>query len=98
VTALQSQINNLGQRDKQLAEGIATAAAMAQPILLSGQKFALRFGYGNFDGTSAAAVTAAGVLNRGYAGPTSSIVLDAGLGISTESSTATGRAGVTLGW
>jgi trimeric autotransporter adhesin len=98
IASLQGQINALGQRDRQLADGIAMAIAMAQPVLLSGQTFGLRLGYGNFDGTSAGAVTAAGVVSRGFAGPTSSIVIDGGIGFASESSTTTGRVGVTFGW
>ena len=72
--------------------------ALAQPILLPGQTFAVRIGYGNFDGSSAAGLSAAGVLARGYAGPTSSVVLDAGIGFAPDTDTVAGRGGVTFGW
>ena len=98
VAGLQTQINGLGQRDRELADGIAISVAMAQPILLPGQSFALRMGYGNFDGSGALGVSAAGVLSRGFSGPTSSLTLDAGVGFGTETSTAAGRAGMTIGW
>lgn len=98
LTGLQSQIDGLAQRDKELADGIAVSLALAQPILMPGQTFAIRVGYGNFDSSSAVGVTAAGVLARGIAGPTSSLVLDAGIGFAPDSDMAAGRAGVTLGW
>lgn len=98
LTGLQSQINGLAQRDKELADGIAMSLALAQPILLPGQTFAMRVGYGNFDGSSAVGVSGAGVLMRGHAGPTSSVVLDAGIGFAPDTSKAAGRVGLTFGW
>src|SRR6266508_682420 len=53
VTRLQTQINRLGSRDSELTEGIATVAALAQPVLLPGQHFAMRAGWGGFDDANA---------------------------------------------
>ena len=50
VAALQSQINGLGRRDDELAEGIAISLAMDLPIFHAGQTFAMNFGWGGFDG------------------------------------------------
>ena len=77
---LQGQINSLGRRDQELADGIAISLALAQPIFQPGQTFAMRVGWGNFDGSNAVGVTAAGVVGRGYWGPTRLVVLDAGIG------------------
>ena len=98
LSGLQSQINGLAQRDRELADGIAMSLALAQPIFMPGQSFALRVGYGNFDGSSAVGVSAAGVVARGHAGPTSSVVLDAGIGFAPDTNMAAGRAGITFGW
>jgi hypothetical protein len=95
---IQSQINALGHRDRQLTDGIAIAVALAQPIFQPGQNFAVRAGWGNFDGGNAVAVTAAGVVGRGYLGPASSIVVDGGVGVSTDQGMVAGRAGLTFGW
>jgi len=97
-TGLQSQINGLGRRDSELADGIAVSLALAQPIMLPGQTFAVRGGWGNFDGSNAVGVTAAGVVGRGYWGPTSAVVVDGGVGVSTQENVVAGRSGVTLGW
>jgi hypothetical protein len=97
-TNLQAQINALGRRDKELAGGIAIATALATPTLLSGQTFAMRGGWGTFDGAHALSFNAAGLLSRGFAGQTSSLVIDAGVGHSTDTKMTTGRAGVTIGW
>src|SRR6185503_11071140 len=70
--ALQRQIDNLGRRDGELADGIAIALALQQPIFHSGQKFAGRLGYGNFDGSNALGLSLAGVIDKGSFGPTSS--------------------------
>ena len=98
IVSINSQINSLHQRDRELASGIAMTAALAQPILLADQSFGMRVGWGDFDGSNAVGVTGAGVIARGYAGPTSSMVLDAGVGFGTTDSMVTGRAGVTFGW
>lgn len=96
IGLLQSQIDGLVQRDRQLASGIAISMALAQPMLQSGQTVGVRVGWGNFGGSNAVGVSAAGVLARGFAGPTTSLVVDAGVGFS--SSQTGGRVGVTLGW
>ena len=98
VANLQGQINRLGRRDEELADGIAIALALAQPIFQPGQTFAIRAGWGNFDGNDALGVTAAGVIGRGYWGPTSAIVLDGGIGTGTSEGVVAGRAGITFGW
>lgn len=96
--SLQGQVNALGARDRELADGIGVALALQQPILLSGQSFGIRVGYGNFEGTSAVGATAAGVINRGALGNGSSIVLDGGVGFGTETGGVSGRGGMTFAW
>jgi hypothetical protein len=98
IGGLQQQINALGRRDEELADGIAISLALAQPIFQPGQTFAMRVGWGNFDGANAIGVSAAGVLGRGYWGPTSSVVLDGGIGTGTSEGVVAGRAGLTFGW
>jgi hypothetical protein len=96
--ALQRQIDNLGRRDGELADGIAIALALQQPIFHSGQKFAGRLGYGNFDGSNALGLSLAGVIDRGSFGSNSSITLDGGVGVGTSTGTVAAKAGVTFGW
>ena len=95
---MQSEINALGKRDDELADGIAIALAMAQPVFQSGQTFAMRFGWGNFDSSNAVALTAAGLLSKESLGPGSSVILDGGVGTSTAENMVAGRAGLTFGW
>lgn len=86
-------------RDEQLTEGLATVAALAQPILLPGQSFAVRAGWGGYDGANALGFSAAGVLARGVISPgVGSLVADAGVGVGTSAGAVTGRAGLSLGW
>ena len=96
--AFQRQIDALGKRDGELAEGIAIALALDAPNLQSGQSFAFRMGYGNFDGSSALGVAAAGLLDKGSFGERSSITLDGGVGFGTSDGTVAGKAGLTFGW
>jgi hypothetical protein len=53
VSHLETDINRLGSRDKELTEGIATVASLAQPVLLPGQHFAMRAGWVGFDDANA---------------------------------------------
>ena len=99
VSGLQSQINNLGRRDKELTEGIATVASLAQPILLPGQHFAMRAGWGGYDdanavGFSAAGVVASNLLSNGRG----TLTLDGGVGFGTSEGEVAGRAGAYFGW
>jgi hypothetical protein len=99
VSNLQSQINHLGNRDKELTEGIATIASLAQPILLPGQHFAMRAGWGGYDdasavGFSAAGVVAGNILSQGRG----TLTLDGGVGFGTDEGEVAGRAGASFGW
>ena len=95
---LQSQINSLGAEDKKLASGIAISLALAQPMLLNGQSFAFRVGYGTFDNANAAGISASGLIARNFVGAGSTAVLDGGVGFGTDSGQVAGRAGVTIGF
>ncbi len=77
--ALQPQIDALSAQDRDLADGIATAIALDMPQLLSGQTFAMRAGWGNFEGANALGITAAGLVGRGLLGSGSTVLVDAGV-------------------
>ncbi len=89
----------MGQRDAKLTEGLAAVASMAQPIMLPGQTFAMRAGWGGYDDASAVSFTAAGVLAKNLVRPGyGTLVADAGLGVGTNQGEIAGRAGLTFGW
>jgi autotransporter adhesin len=95
----ETQIDRLAQRDNKLAEGIAVVAALAQPVLLPGQHFAMRAGWGGYDSANAVAFSAAGVvadnlLRSGHG----TLSLDGGVGYGTDEGEVVGRAGATFGW
>jgi hypothetical protein len=73
------------------------ALALAQPMLQAGQNVGVRVGWGTFGNANAVAVSAAGVLARGFAGPTTSLVVDGGIGFASAGQTS-GRVGLTFGW
>ncbi|WKW52285.1 hypothetical protein [Rhodomicrobium lacus] len=98
ITKLNAQIGGLQTRDNELAEGIAVSLALSQPVLQAGQTFATRVGFGNFDGSSAFGLTAAGVIDRGTFGSGTSVVLDGGFGVGSKEGVVAGKAGVTFGW
>ena len=78
--------------------GTAVALAISQPVLLDGQSFAVRGGWGDFQGQNAFGVSAAGVIARNSFGYGSTVTLDAGFGVGTQYSGAGGKAGVTIGF
>jgi hypothetical protein len=99
VSNLQSQINGLGRRDRELTEGLAAVASIAQPVLLPGQRVAMRAGWGGYDDSNAVSFTMAGALSSNLIRPGfGSLVLDGGLGVGTDEGEIAGRAGLTFGW
>jgi hypothetical protein len=99
IAGLQGDINRLGQRDRKLTEGIATVAALAQPMLLPGQHVAMRAGWGGYDGASAVSFTMAGLLGSNLLHQGSgTLVVDGGVGFGTDEGEVAGRAGMTFGW
>ena len=99
IAELQSNITFLGRKDRELTEGLAAVASLAQPILLPGQHFAMRAGWGSFDDANAVSFTAAGVIAEGLIRPgRGTVVLDGGVGVGTGEGKVAGRAGLSLGW
>jgi autotransporter adhesin len=95
----ETQIDRLARRDNKLAEGIAVVAALAQPVLLPGQHFAMRAGWGGYDSANAVAFSAAGViadnlLRSGHG----TLALDGGIGWGADEGEVVGRAGMNFGW
>lgn len=99
VDRIDSQIDQLQSRDSELTEGLAAVASIAQPIMLPGQRFAVRAGWGAFGDANAISFTAAGVLAENVLRPgRGSIVLDGGVGVGTAQGEVAGRAGLSFGW
>jgi len=97
--ATSKDLSSLQNTDKKLTEGLAAVASMAQPIILPGQTFAVRAGWGGYDDANALSFSAAGVLAKnlvrdGYG----TLVADAGLGVGTNEGEVAGRAGLSFGW
>jgi hypothetical protein len=99
VSRLQGEINHLGQRDNALTEGIAAAAALAQPLIFPGQHFAMRAGWGGYGGSNALGFSAAGMLANNLLRPGSgTFAVDGGVGIGTDEGEVVGRVGANFGW
>jgi hypothetical protein len=79
-------------------EGTAVALAISQPVFLPGQTFAIRAGWGDYQGQNAAGVAAAGVIAHDVFGYGSTVTLDAGIGVGTTYNDVGGKAGVTFGF
>jgi trimeric autotransporter adhesin len=79
-------------------DGTAIALAISQPVFLPGQTFAMRAGWGDYQGQSAFGVSAAGVIAHNTFGYGSTVSLDGGIGVGTNSNSVAGKAGVTVGF
>jgi hypothetical protein len=95
---LQTQIDQLDRRDDDLAEGIAISLALDQPFFHAGQTFAINLGWGGYDGQNAVGLTAAGIVDRGGLGPTSTTTLHGGIGAGAGQGQVAGKAGLSFGW
>lgn len=95
---LQTQIDQLDRRDDDLAEGIAISLALDQPFFHAGQTFAFNIGWGGYDGENAVGLTAAGIVDRGALGATSTTTLHGGIGAGTGQGQVAGKAGLSFGW
>ena len=78
-------------------EGTAIALAISQPVFLPGQTFAVRGGWGGYEGQSAFGVSAAGVIAHNVIGYGSTLALDGGIGVGSNNGVA-GKAGLTVGF
>ncbi len=77
-------------------EGTAIALAISQPVFLPGQTFAMRAGWGDYEGQNAFGVSVAGVVAHNVFGYGSTVSLDGGIGAGNSS--VAGKAGVTVGF
>ena len=68
-------------------------------MMLPGQHFAMRAGWGGYDGSNAVGVSAAGVVANNLLRPGfGTVVLDGGVGFGTDEGEVVGRGGVSIGW
>jgi hypothetical protein len=95
---IQSQINALGRRDRQLTEGIAAAVALADPDLVAGEKFGLKLNWGNFDGSNAIGLSTVGVLGTDVFTSGDRLAVSGAIAVGTDQGQATSRVGVQLTW
>ena len=79
-------------------EGIALALAVSPPDFVSGETFGLKMNFGTFEGESAVALSAAGVVARNVFGGSGRVSVDAGIGLGLDDGTVGGRVGMQLTW
>jgi len=79
-------------------EGTAIALAISQPVFLPGQTFAMRAGWGDYEGQNAFGLSAAGVIAHNVFGYGSTLALDGGVGVGGNYGGVAGKAGLTLGF
>jgi trimeric autotransporter adhesin len=97
--ATAGDVSSLQGRDKQLTEGIAAVVALEQPVLHSGQNFAMRVGWGGYDDANAVGVSASGVLARNFVSQGhGTLTFDGGVGFGTDEGEVVGRGGLSFGW
>ena len=77
-------------------QGTAIALALSQPIFAPGQSWAVRAGWGGFEGENAGGISVAGIIGRDWFGAGSTIAIDGGVGFADN--VVAGKAGVTIGF
>ena len=94
-----SELGLATQNDvSRLNEGIAAVAALVQPVLLPGQHFAMRAGWGGYDDANVFGFSAAGVHRRQSAKPGARHAYPRrGVGFGTDEGEVAGRAGASFG-
>ncbi|MBJ7533538.1 hypothetical protein JDN40_05395 [Rhodomicrobium vannielii ATCC 17100] len=91
-------LRSANRRIDETQEGIAIALALQQPIFAPGQSFAVRAGWGNFEGESAFGLSGAGIIGRDWFGQGTLVALDGGFGFGASTGAMAGKAGFTFGW
>ena len=77
-------------------QGTAIALAISQPVLGTGQNFAIRAGWGEYESQNAGGISAVGIIGRDWLWGGSTVALDGGVGFSNNQVAA--KAGVTFGF
>jgi len=95
---LASGLDAANRRIDRAEEGVAIALALQQPIFAPGQSFAVRAGWGNFEGENAFGLSGAGIIGRDWFGQGTLVALDGGFGVGANSGVMAGKAGLTFGW
>ena len=96
--AFQNSLNSAFTQIGDVREGVAIATAMDTPDLVAGESFGIKFNFAEFEGESAVAFSAAGVLTNNVFGNGGRLTLDAGLGYGTSRGTTAARGGLQLTW
>lgn len=80
------------------AEGIAIAMALDNPDLVSGQSFAMRFGFGTFKGETGFGLTASGLVDNNAFGTGTQVIVNAGVGFGASQGNVSAKGGIQFGW
>jgi trimeric autotransporter adhesin len=83
---------------KEAREGIAIAMALHDPDLVAGEKFGVRLNWGNFEGSNALALTAAGVIGTDVLTSGDRLAVSGGVGYGVDQNTLGARVGVQMTW
>jgi trimeric autotransporter adhesin len=86
--------NEIGKLDDDLSAGIAIATALENPDLTGNETFGVMVNYGNYEGSSAVGISAAGVLGRNVLDEGDRVAIAGGVGVSTDGGDVAGRVGV----
>lgn len=91
-----SGLNAANRRIDKAYQGTAIALALSQPIFAPGQSWAVRAGWGGFEGQNAGGVSVAGIIGRDWFGAGTTVAVDGGVGFADN--VVAGKAGVTIGF
>lgn len=97
IAGINREIDDLKDRDDELAEGIAIASALENPDLYGDLNWAVAVNYGNFDGSSAIGVSAIGVIGKDFLVPGDSVAISGAVGAGFSEGRVGGRVGLQIG-
>lgn len=80
--------------DAKLEEGIAVSLALQNPDLVGAETFGLAMNWGNFEGSNAIGISAAGVLGNNLVMPGDRLAIAGGIGFGLDEDTVGGRVGI----
>jgi hypothetical protein len=86
--------SEISKLDDELSAGIAIATALENPDLTGSETFGVMVNYGNYQGSSAVAISMAGVLGTNVFGAGDRVSIAGGVGVSTDGGDVAGRVGI----
>ena len=98
VGGFNNRIAQVEENSEKALQGVAVAMSMADPVLVGGNTFGMRFNYGHYEGQSALGISVLGILGHNLLGGGETIAVGGSVGLGLNRNDVGGRLGVQLSW